>query len=71
MKNRTVAVLLAFFFGGLGLHKAYLNQPGKAILYFIFCWTFIPALVALIDMVILLGTSQEKFDEKYNATNTK
>ncbi|MBD5026854.1 NINE protein, partial [Xanthomonas citri pv. citri] len=32
-KNKIVAALLAFFFGGLGIHKFYLGRVGQGILY--------------------------------------
>ncbi|BAM99085.1 hypothetical protein [Bacillus phage PM1] len=65
MKNKITAALLAFFFGGFGVHKFYLNQ-GRGIWYLIFCWTFIPAVIAFIEFIILLTMSDEVFDAKYN-----
>jgi TM2 domain-containing membrane protein YozV/ribosomal protein L40E len=64
-KSRIAAALLAFFLGGIGVHKFYLGQIGFGILYLIFCWTFIPALVALIEFILLLTMSDEKFNQKY------
>ena len=37
MKSKTTAVLLAFFLGGLGLHKFYLGKTFQGFLYLIFC----------------------------------
>lgn len=48
-KNNTTAVLLALFLGGLGIHKFYLGQSGMGILYLLFCWTYIPAIVAFFE----------------------
>jgi TM2 domain-containing membrane protein YozV/DNA-directed RNA polymerase subunit RPC12/RpoP len=53
-KNRTTAALFALFLGGLGIHKFYLGEPWWGVLYLVFCWTFIPAIIALIDGIILL-----------------
>ena len=50
MKNKTVAGLLAFFLGGFGVHKFYLGNP-NGIFYLLFCWTFIPAIIALIEAI--------------------
>ena len=61
MKNRIVAALLAFFFGGIGVHKFYLGQVGKGFLYLIFSWTGIPAILAFIDFIIYLCIDDEKF----------
>lgn len=66
LKSRSTAILLALFLGGFGIHKFYLGQPGLGILYLLFCWTFIPGLVALIEVVMLLFTSDQAFNERYN-----
>ncbi|RJX80311.1 NINE protein [Escherichia coli] len=58
------AALLAFFLGGLGAHKFYLGKVGQGFLY-LFCWTFIPAIVAFIEFFIYLCTSDEDFARKY------
>ena len=64
-KSRIVAAILAFFLGGLGIHKFYLGQIGWGIIYLIFCWTFIPSIVAFIEFIIYLCTSDEDFTRKY------
>lgn len=48
-KSATVAVLLALFLGGIGVHKFYLGQIGLGIVYLLFCWTTIPAWIALVE----------------------
>lgn len=66
MKNRLIAALLAFFLGGLGVHKFYLNRSGQGILYLLFCWTFIPSIIAFIEFFILIFMDERTFDMKYN-----
>lgn len=70
MKNKTVAILLALLLGGLGGHQFYLGNNGKGILYLIFCWTFIPVIIAVIDIIILLLMSENNFNNKYNKNAT-
>lgn len=65
-KSRKVAAVFAIFLGNVGAHKFYLGQPGWGILYILFCWTFIPAVIALIEGIVLLTTSDVMFNEKYN-----
>lgn len=48
-RNPTTAVLLALFLGGLGAHKFYLGKIGLGVLYLLFSWTTIPAIVAFIE----------------------
>jgi len=64
-KSRIAAALFAFFLGGFGGHKFYLGQIGMGILYLLFCWTFIPALVAFIEFILFLTMSDETFNQKY------
>lgn len=64
-KSKTTAGILAIFLGGLGIHKFYLDEAGLGILYLLFCWTFIPALVGLVEGVVYLSMSDERFARKY------
>ena len=65
-RERMVAVLLAFFLGGFGAHKFYLGQGGLGVIYLLFCWTFIPALVAMVEGIIYLTMSDSEFLQKYS-----
>jgi len=50
--NKIVYCLLAFFLGGIGIHKFYAGKIGTGILFIIFCWTFIPSIIAFFDFII-------------------
>lgn len=62
-KSVTTGVLLALFLGGLGVHKFWLGSAGMGVLYLLFCWTFIPSIVAIID-ACLMGNSVKKYNGK-------
>ena len=64
-KNRVAAAIFALLLGGLGIHKFYLGRVGQGILYLIFCWTFIPALIGFIEGIIYLTMSDQAFEAKY------
>ena len=66
MKNKSTATLLAFFLGGFGAHRFYLDRTASGVLYLIFCWTFIPALIAFVEFIIYLTMSEDAFNQKYN-----
>lgn len=66
MKNKTSAVLLALFLGGFGAHKFYLGRNLQGVLYLLFCWTFIPAIIAFIEFIIYLTMDDKSFNAKYN-----
>lgn len=66
MKNKTTAAVLALIFGGIGVHRFYLGHIGLGFIYLIFSFTFIPIFISLIDFIVLLAYSENKFNEKYN-----
>lgn len=63
MKPRVIAILLAIFLGWLGIHRFYMNRPGSGIIYILFCWTVIPAIVALVEALLLLLTTDDEFEK--------
>lgn len=65
-KSKVTAIILALLLGGLGAHKFYLRQSGWGVLYLVFCWTYIPGLVSLIELIVLAVMSDAEFDRKYN-----
>lgn len=64
-KSKVAAGVLALLLGGIGIHKFYLGRAGQGILYILFCWTFIPAIIALVEGIVYLCSSDEAFAAKY------
>ena len=64
-KSKTVAGVLALFLGGLGIHKFYLGQTGTGVVFLLFCWTLVPAFIALFQGIGLLCMSETGFKKKY------
>lgn len=65
-RNKTLAAVLAIFLGGLGIHKFYLGRVGWGLIYFIFSWTFIPAILGFLEGLIYLTMSDKNFKRKYS-----
>ena len=63
-KSRIVAGVLGLVLGGLGVHKFYLGNVGLGIVYLIFFWTFIPAIIGFIEGIIYLVQSDDEFAYK-------
>lgn len=63
-KSKVTAGFLAFFLGGLGVHRLYLGQ-WWGLVYLFFYWTLIPSIVSLIEAIVFWSTSQKTWDEKY------
>lgn len=59
--SRVTAGVLALLLGGLGIHKFYCKKTGLGILYLVFCWTFIPAIIALVEGIIYFVQDDAKF----------
>lgn len=55
-KNPTTAVILALFLGGIGGHHFYLGNIALGLIYLIFSWTFIPAIIAFIEAFTITNT---------------
>ena len=66
-KNKTTAGLLGIFLGGFGAHKFYLGKTGMGILYLLFCWTYIPGIIGLIEGIVYLSKSDAEFARDYSA----
>ena len=62
-KSAATGVVLALLLGGVGAHHFYLGRIGLGALYLLFCWTLIPALVALVEALLM----KERVDT-YNRT---
>lgn len=64
-KSKLAAALFALLLGGFGIHKFYLGRIGWGIVYLLFCWTFIPAIIGFIEGILLLVMSDQEFNQKY------
>ena len=66
VKSRIAAGLLALFVGGFGVHKFYCGQVGLGVIYLLFFWTFIPAIIAFIEGIIYLTSPNDHvFTKRY------
>ena len=68
-KSKGLAIVLALFLGGLGIHKFYLGKTGAGFLYLIFCWTFIPAILGLFDAILLATRNAKDFNGGVNSAS--
>lgn len=63
-KSRVTTAVFALFLGGLGIHHFYLGNILKGVLYLVFCWTWIPGILGLVEGILLLTQSDEEFAVK-------
>ncbi len=65
-RDKVVAGLLAIFLGNFGIHKWYLGERSACFVYMLFCWTFIPWIVAFFEAVQYFTMSQVSWNLAYN-----
>jgi TM2 domain-containing membrane protein YozV len=58
-RDEVVGILLALFLGCFGAHHFYLRRTGLGILYLIFCWTGIPAILGFIECFFMPARVRE------------
>lgn len=63
--NKVALLFITFFLGGLGAHKLYQKKYLLAALYFLFFWTYIPALVAFVEFIIYACKSEAELQQRY------
>jgi len=54
-RDEVVGVLLALFLGTFGLHHFYLRRNGLGVLYLLFSWTGIPAILGFVEAFLMPG----------------
>ena len=57
--NKTTYILLTIFLGGFGGHKFYTGKTLEGVLYLLFCWTYVPSLLALIELIKTAGKNKD------------
>lgn len=69
-KNKTVAGLLAFFCGTLGIHRFYLNRAGSGFVYILVSITIIglifTSIFSFIEAIKFFLMSEEDFARRYS-----
>lgn len=65
-KSKVVAGLLAILLGAFGIHKFYLGKWIQGIVYVIFFWTYIPAILGVIEGIRYLVLNDQDFASKFD-----
>jgi TM2 domain-containing membrane protein YozV len=52
-KHEGTGIVLALLLGGLGAHRFYLGEIGLGVLYVLFVWTFVPAIIAFFELFVM------------------
>lgn len=65
-KSRGLAACLAFFTGGIGLHRFYLGNWMAGLVYLVFCWTLIPTLAGWFEAIKYALMDDVEFQARYS-----
>ena len=65
-KSKGLALTLCFFGGWFGLHEFYLRNYFTGSLYLLFCWTFIPLVLSVLDFILILLTPNSVFHRTFD-----
>ncbi|MEL7069644.1 MAG: NINE protein [Cyanobacteria bacterium J06634_6] len=68
-KSRTTAGILALLLGGLGIQHFYLGAWGWGVVSVLFFWTYIPALLSLVQGIRYLCITDKQFQRKLKKMN--
>lgn len=63
--DQIAAGILAILLGGLGAHKFYQGNSKLGVIYLCFFWTGIPAVLGLIEGILMLIADEREYEEKY------
>lgn len=64
-RKKAPAAVLALIGGGIGIHKFYLGQPVMGLIYALACWTFFPAVIAIIEAMNFFTMSESLFQTRH------
>ena len=63
--DKATLCLLAFFLGGIGVHKFYTGNWAWGLIYLIFCWTFVPGLTAFCEFIRYITLNDASLQEAH------
>lgn len=63
--DQVAAGVLALLLGGLGAHKFYQGNVKLGVIYLCFFWTGIPALLGLVEGILILVADEREYEEKF------
>ena len=52
--------------GVLGIHKLNMGNIGAGVVYILLCWTYVPAIVGLVEGIIYLAGDDNAFNARVN-----
>lgn len=63
--DQVAAGILAILIGFIGAHKFYQGNTRNGVLYLCFFWTGIPAILGLVEGILMLVADEKEYEDKY------
>jgi len=63
--DKIAAGVLALLLGGIGAHKFYQGNVKLGVIYLCFFWTGIPAILGLVEGILILIADDDEYEEKF------
>ena len=63
--SKGLYIALCLFLGTVGIHKFYAGKWGQGFLYVVLCWTGIPAVLALFDLLVAIFKRSDNHGQIY------
>jgi TM2 domain-containing membrane protein YozV/RNA polymerase subunit RPABC4/transcription elongation factor Spt4 len=63
--DQVIAGVLAILVGGIGVHKFYQGNMRNGVLYLCLFWTGVPAVLGLIEGILMLVADEDEYHDKY------
>ena len=63
--SKGLYIMLCLFLGGVGIHKFYAGKWIAGLLYLALCWTGIPVVFALFDLLVAMFNRADERGEIY------
>lgn len=63
--SKGLYIALCLFLGGVGIHKFYAGKWIAGLLYLALCWTGIPVVLSLFDLLVAIFNRADDYGEIY------
>ena len=61
--SKGIYIALCLFLGGIGIHKFYAGKWFQGLLYLGFCWTGVPVILSLIDLLVAIFKRPDSYGQ--------
>ena len=63
--SKGLYIMLCLFLGGAGIHKFYAGKWIAGLLYLALCWTGIPIVLSVFDLLVAMFNRADEYGEIY------